>query len=1055
MSTFNPPADIAQITLAKSSDVNAVKAATAIAFGLLPSETKLQRGTVNFAVDTGTANTYVVALDSSITSYTDGLQVVFRPLNDNTGSATINLNSLGAKSIRLTDSEPIQAGDISAGAVIDVRYSTSTGFFHLTPNSAIYAHDAGVSATAAAASASTASTQATNAASSASSASTSASSASTSATNAATSASSMTASVASCTASQTAAATSATNAATSASGASTSATTATTQAGIATTQAGIATTQATNASTSASTASTQATNAANSASTASTQATAAGTSATNAATSATNASTSASTASTQASNASTSATNAASSATAASGSASTATTQAGIATTQATNAATSASTATTQASNASTSATNAASSATAAAASYDSFDDRYLGAKSSNPTVDNDGNALLTGALYWNTTSSEMRVYSGSAWITSYLPASGYLALSGGTMTGAITFAAGQTIANLASGSVGTIPYQSASGTTAMLAVGTSGQVLTSAGAAAPTWSTPAAATKTISNKTGAYTVVAGDLGAIINCTSGTFTVSLTAAASLGSGFTCTIWNTGTGAIMIDPNASETIDGFTTWVLRSGEGLAVVCNGTNWLTDDKKPMRAYAENAITHSRPVATGEESVAIGGYCTSAGAYSFSANYGTANGIASIAFGGYNLAAIAGADYSVAFGNNSGGNGSVTASGAGAMALGGSYASGTDSFAAAIGNNTSSYGAQGTQSISVGYRALSTGNSNGMAMGAYSVAGDTGFATAYGTASGYGAISIGYQSTASANYTVAIGTNSAGQGSKAVTGSGAMALGGSYASGTDSFAAAIGNNTSTYGTNGANTIAMGYQNKANSQGAIAIGNSNVVSAMGGYPFSLAIGFGNISRSNAVVLGTYNNIVSSAGDSCIAIGSGHTNNTHQTFTFGDTNTATGIAATAIGRYASALQKGKYAYCGGAAGQSGKLILVANTTTSTAVVLTSDTGAASTTNQLILASNSAMAIQGTLIAHQSGGGMAGWNITGIVSNNAGTMAVSGLALTAIGSDSIALGASPTIAVDNTNKGVTITSGYKSATTIRWVATVNTSELVDA
>jgi hypothetical protein len=62
------------------------------------------------------------------------------------------------------------------------------------------------------------------------------------------------------------------------------------------------------------------------------------------------------------------------------------------------------------------SATAAASSATAAAASYDSFDDRYLGAKSSAPTLDNDGNALLTGALYWNTTSNLMFVWSGSSW---------------------------------------------------------------------------------------------------------------------------------------------------------------------------------------------------------------------------------------------------------------------------------------------------------------------------------------------------------------------------------------------------------------------------------------------------------------------------------------------------------------------------------------------------------------------------------------------------------------------------------------------------------------
>jgi hypothetical protein len=81
-------------------------------------------------------------------------------------------------------------------------------------------------------------------------------------------------------------------------------------------------------------------------------------------------------------------------------------------------AAASASTATTQASNASTSATNASNSATAAAASYDSFDDRYLGVKTSDPSVDNDGNALLVGALYWNSATSVFKVWSGSAWIT-------------------------------------------------------------------------------------------------------------------------------------------------------------------------------------------------------------------------------------------------------------------------------------------------------------------------------------------------------------------------------------------------------------------------------------------------------------------------------------------------------------------------------------------------------------------------------------------------------------------------------------------------------------
>jgi hypothetical protein len=165
------------------------------------------------------------------------------------------------------------------------------------------------------------------------------------------------------------------------------------------------------ASGSASTASTQASNASTSASNASTSASGASTSATNAAASA-------STASTQASNASTSATNAASSASAASTSASNAATSATNASNSATTASTQASNASTSASNASTSATNAASSAAAAASALDSFDDRYLGTKTSDPTLDNDGNALVSGALYFSTTQNVMKVYDGASWIT-------------------------------------------------------------------------------------------------------------------------------------------------------------------------------------------------------------------------------------------------------------------------------------------------------------------------------------------------------------------------------------------------------------------------------------------------------------------------------------------------------------------------------------------------------------------------------------------------------------------------------------------------------------
>jgi hypothetical protein len=91
-------------------------------------------------------------------------------------------------------------------------------------------------------------------------------------------------------------------------------------------------------------------------------------------------------------------------------------------------AASSASSASTSASNANTSKIAAQSAQTAAEAArdqtlaaYDSFDDRYLGTKTSNPTLDNDGNALVAGALYFNSVAGEMRLYTGSVWVAAYV----------------------------------------------------------------------------------------------------------------------------------------------------------------------------------------------------------------------------------------------------------------------------------------------------------------------------------------------------------------------------------------------------------------------------------------------------------------------------------------------------------------------------------------------------------------------------------------------------------------------------------------------------------
>ncbi len=236
------------------------------------------------------------------------------------------------------------------------------------------------------------------------------------------------------------AATQATNAAASASAAQTAETNAETAETNAETAETNAETAATNAANSASAASTSATNASNSASAASTSATNASNSASAAATSATNASNSAS-------SASTSATNAANSATSASSSASTATTQAtnasnsaSAASTSATNASNSASAAATSATNASnsasaaaTSATNASNAQAAAEAALDAFTDVYLGAFSSDPTLDNDGNALTAGDLYFNTVANRLKVYSGSAWLFAILDTTTVVEKTGST----------------------------------------------------------------------------------------------------------------------------------------------------------------------------------------------------------------------------------------------------------------------------------------------------------------------------------------------------------------------------------------------------------------------------------------------------------------------------------------------------------------------------------------------------------------------------------------------------------------------------------------------
>ena len=223
--------------------------------------------------------------------------------------------------------------------------------------------------------------------------------------------------------------------------ASSAALTSATQAGIAATKANEASISETNATTEAAEAAASAAaallsedNSSNSETASAASAAAALSSENNALGSATTATSQAGIATTKAGEASASAANALASENAASGSSASALAQAGISTTKAGEAAVSASNALVSEGNASNSASSAATAQTAAEAArdaalaaFDSFDDRYLGPYSSDPTTDNDGDALAAGMLYFNTSTDDMKVYEGSSWVNAYASLSGAL----------------------------------------------------------------------------------------------------------------------------------------------------------------------------------------------------------------------------------------------------------------------------------------------------------------------------------------------------------------------------------------------------------------------------------------------------------------------------------------------------------------------------------------------------------------------------------------------------------------------------------------------------
>ncbi len=90
--------------------------------GTWASQIQVQNGSLVYAVDGGSANSYTASISPSISAYTTGMKVNIKISNTNTGNSTLNLNSLGAKNIKLLNGNNPAAGDIVSGQYAEFGY---------------------------------------------------------------------------------------------------------------------------------------------------------------------------------------------------------------------------------------------------------------------------------------------------------------------------------------------------------------------------------------------------------------------------------------------------------------------------------------------------------------------------------------------------------------------------------------------------------------------------------------------------------------------------------------------------------------------------------------------------------------------------------------------------------------------------------------------------------------------------------------------------------------------------------------------------------------------
>jgi len=341
----------------------------------------------------------------------------------------------------------------------------------------------------------------------------------------------------------------------------------------------------------------------------------------------------------------------------------------------------------------------------------------------------------------------------------------------------------------------------------------------------------------------------------------------------------------------------------------------------------------------------------------------------------------------------------------------------------------------------ATGANAIAIGDGAVASG-ADSVALGdkAYASGADSfAFGSAinngsYGALAEY-AIAIGRLTTVNASYGVAIGHDQNGNGAIiGGSGGGAVALGASYANGQNAFAAGIGDNNTGYGAKADESVAIGKRATVTGANGIAIGgHTNSVNNQ----YGAAIG----GRANTV-----------SGSYSVAIG-GEFNYTDQDYGF------------ASGKYAKSKQIGSMARASGrfsssGDAQGGYFVLRSDTTDATAEALTTNNSSAAANNQIVLENESAMTFTGTVVVREDatdGDDYAGWEIKGVIMRQ-GQVSDTTLGVGIVNSlyhTSGLANAAVALSADTTYGGLKIQVTGIASTNLNWVATVHTSEVVNA